>query len=145
MLSTGIKICLPKSFFKPRPHRSNSSIAKARIDVRDTYISLDQEDDKGIYVSGASSGATGSILTHATFVGINSGSRQGCKPGHGEDMALIFLIDMNSPALNSSVVPPMNLTLLAPFDAPLASRFDENDVVMIFDKGFIPWENVLIY
>jgi 4-hydroxyphenylacetate 3-monooxygenase len=27
----------------------------------------------------------------------------------------------------------------------LSSRFDENDSVVIFDKVFIPWENVLVY
>ena len=31
------------------------------------------------------------------------------------------------------------------FDAPLASRFDENDAVMVFENAFVPWENVLVY
>src|SRR5262245_65556576 len=30
------------------------------------------------------------------------------------------------------------------FDHPLASRFDENDAVLIFDEAFIPWENFLV-
>ncbi|MEZ4632023.1 MAG: 4-hydroxyphenylacetate 3-hydroxylase N-terminal domain-containing protein [Deinococcales bacterium] len=119
--------------------------AKARIDVRDTYISLDQEDDKGIYVSGAKMVATGSILTHATFVGINSGTATRMQTGRDEDMALIFLIDMNSPGLKLICRPSYEFNAPSPFDAPLASRFDENDAVMIFDKAFIPWENVLIY
>jgi 4-hydroxyphenylacetate 3-monooxygenase len=32
-----------------------------------------------------------------------------------------------------------------PFDYPLASRFDENDAVAVFDDCFVPWENVLVY
>ena len=45
---------------------------RARIDVRDVYVSVDRDDDKGIYVSGAKMVATGSALTHATLVAVNS-------------------------------------------------------------------------
>ena len=33
----------------------------------------------------------------------------------------------------------------SPFDYPLSSRFDENDVVLVFEQALIPWENILIY
>ena len=32
----------------------------------------------------------------------------------------------------------------SPFDYPLSSRFDD-DAILVMDKVFIPWENVLIY
>ena len=31
------------------------------------------------------------------------------------------------------------------FDYPLSSRFDEADCFCVFDKVFVPWENVFIY
>ncbi|PWU70908.1 hypothetical protein DK867_22305 [Ochrobactrum sp. POC9] len=33
----------------------------------------------------------------------------------------------------------------SPFDYPLSSRLDENDSILVFDKAFVPWENVLAY
>lgn len=119
--------------------------SKARVDVRDVYLSVDRDDDKGIYVSGAKMVATGSALTHATFVAVNSGTAARMETDRDEDMALVFLIDMNAPGLKLVTRPSYEYNATSPFDAPLASRFDENDAVMIFDNAFIPWENVLIY
>jgi 4-hydroxyphenylacetate 3-monooxygenase len=33
----------------------------------------------------------------------------------------------------------------SPFDYPLSSRVDENDSIIVFDKVFVPWENVFTY
>jgi 4-hydroxyphenylacetate 3-monooxygenase len=33
----------------------------------------------------------------------------------------------------------------SPFDYPLSSRTDENDSILVFDKVFVPWENVFAY
>jgi 4-hydroxyphenylacetate 3-monooxygenase len=49
--------------------------AKGRSEVRDIYVSLDRSDDKGIYVTGAKMVATGSALTHATFVAVRPSVR----------------------------------------------------------------------
>ena len=118
---------------------------KARVDVRDVYLSVERDDDKGIYVSGAKMVATGSALTHATFVAVNSGTAARMETGRDEDMALVFLIDMNAPGLKLLSRPSYEYNATSPFDAPLASRFDENDAVMVFDNAFVPWENVLVY
>jgi 4-hydroxyphenylacetate 3-monooxygenase len=118
---------------------------KARIDVRDVYVSLDREDDKGIYVSGAKMVATGSALTHATFVAVNSGVAARMQADRDEDMALVFIVDMNTPGLKLLSRPSYEANARSPFDAPLASRFDENDAVVVFDKAFVPWENVLVF
>jgi 4-hydroxyphenylacetate 3-monooxygenase len=118
---------------------------KARIDVRDVYLSLEGDDDKGIYVSGAKMVATGSALTHATFVAVNSGTSARMEVGRDEDMALVFFIDMNAPGLKLITRPSYEYNAASPFDAPLASRFDENDAVMVFENAFVPWENVLVY
>ena len=118
---------------------------KARAEVRDVYVTVNREDDRGIYVSGAKMVATGSALTHATFVAVNSGVAARMQVGRDEDMALVFITDMNAPGLKLISRPSYELNARSPFDAPLASRFDENDAVIIFDNAFVPWENVLIY
>ena len=33
----------------------------------------------------------------------------------------------------------------SPYDYPLSSRLDENDSILVFDKVFVPWENVFAY
>lgn len=119
--------------------------SKARIDVRDVYVSVTKDDDKGIYISGAKMVATGSALTHGTFVAVNSGTAARMEVGRDEDMALVFIINMDAPGLKLVSRPSYEHKADSPFDAPLASRFDENDAVMIFDDAFVPWENVLVY
>lgn len=117
----------------------------ARIDVRDVYLSVEKEDDNGIYVSGAKMVATASALTHATFVAVNSGTAVRMETGRDEDMALVFIVEMNAPGLKLICRPSYEYNAVSPFDSPLASRFDENDAVMVFENTFIPWEDVLIY
>ncbi len=119
--------------------------AKPRSEVQHIYLSLDSSDDKGIYVSGAKMVATGSALTHATFVAIGAGAAAIMKPNQDEDLALVFIAKMNAPGLKIICRPSYELKANSPFDAPLASRFDENDSVMIFENCFIPWEDVLIF
>ncbi len=119
--------------------------AKSRAETRDIYLSLDKSDDKGMYVSGAKMVATGSALTHATFVGITGGVASVMEKNRDEDLALVFIVDMNAPGLKVISRPSYELKANSPFDAPLASRFDENDAVMVFENCFVPWENVLIY
>ena len=116
-----------------------------RVDVRDVYVSVDREDDNGIYVSGAKMVATGSVLTHATFVAVNSGVAARMEAGRDDDMAMVFLVDMAAPGLKMLCRPSYEAAARSPFEAPLASRFEENDSVIVFDQCFIPWENVLVY
>ena len=59
----------------------------------------------------------------------------------------MFIAPMNPPA--EADLPPLPYELVAgiagsPFDYPLSSRFDET-TILVMDKVFIPWENVLIY
>ena len=70
--------------------------SKARIDVREVYLSVDKDDDKGIYVSGAKMVATASALTHVTFVAVNSGTAARMETDRDEEMALVFITDMNA-------------------------------------------------
>lgn len=119
--------------------------SRLRVDVRDVFVTVDREDDNGIYVSGAKMVATGSALTHATFVAMNSGVAARMEPGRDDDMAVVFIVDMAAPGVKLICRPSYEAAARHPFEAPLASRFDENDAVVVFDEAFVPWGNVLVY
>ena len=116
---------------------------KAVHEVEDVYVHVVQERDDGMVVRGAKMLATGSALTHATFVAQNSAVE--LKAGKAEDYALCFIAPMSSPGVKLVSRASYELSARSPFDAPLSSRFDENDAVVVFDDVLIPWEDVLVY
>ncbi len=112
-------------------------------EVADVFVHVVRETDGGIVVSGAKMLATGSALTHATFVAQNSAAQ--LEKGKAEDFALVFIAPMETRGLKLLCRPSYEAQAQSPFDNPLSSRFDENDAVLLFDDAFIPWENVLVY
>src|SRR5213594_3025206 len=112
-------------------------------EVADVYVHVVREADGGIIVSGAKMLATGSALTHATFVAQNSATQ--LEQGKAEDYALVFLAPLNTQGQKLICRASYEAKAISPFDHPLSSRFDENDAVLLFDNAFIPWENVLVY
>ncbi len=112
-------------------------------EVSDVFVHVVRETDGGIIVSGAKMLATGSAITHATFVAQNSATQ--LAPGKAEDFALVFFAPLNTKGQKLICRASYESTAHSPFDHPLSSRFDENDAVLIFDEAFIPWENVLVY
>lgn len=112
-------------------------------EVDDVYVHVVKEKDDGIVVSGAKMLATGSALTHATFVAQNSAVN--FERGKAEDYALVFLAPMDTPGKTLISRRSYEQSAQSPWDQPLSSRFDENDAVVVFDEAFIPWENVLVY
>jgi 4-hydroxyphenylacetate 3-monooxygenase len=87
--------------------------------------------------------ATGSVLTHATFVAQNSAVQ--FAQGKAEDYALVFIVPSSAPRMKLVCRASYEAAARSPWDHPLSSRFDENDAVAIFDHVFVPWENVLVY
>ncbi len=116
---------------------------RAVHEVEDVYVHVVREQDDGIVVSGAKMLATGSALTHATFVAQNSAVQ--LEPGKAEDYALVFIAPMDTPGKKLISRRSYELAAASPWDNPLSSRFDENDAFLVFDEAFIPWENVLVY
>ena len=112
-------------------------------EVEDVYLHAVEERDDGIVVRGAKMLATGSALTHATFVAQNTATH--LERGKAEDYALVFIAPMDTPGMKLISRRSYELTAESPWDNPLSSRFDENDAFVIFDDAFIPWENVLVY
>jgi 4-hydroxyphenylacetate 3-monooxygenase len=112
-------------------------------EVGDVFVHVVKERDDGFVVSGAKMLATGSAVTHATFVAQNSAVN--LDKDKAKDFALVFIAPMDTAGTKLLCRPSYEANAHSPFDHPLSSRFDENDAVLIFDNAFIPWENVLIY
>lgn len=77
--------------------------------VKDVFISVDEEVDGGIVVSGAKVVATNSALTHYNFVG--QGSAQ--LLGDNTDFALMFIAPMNT-GMKLICRPPTNWWRVSP-------------------------------
>jgi 4-hydroxyphenylacetate 3-monooxygenase len=116
---------------------------RAVHEVEDVYLHAVEERDDGIVVRGTKMLATGSALTHATFVAQNAATH--LEQGKAEDYALVFIAPMDTPGMKLISRRSYEETARSPWDNPLSSRFDENDAVVIFDNAFIPWENVLVF
>ncbi len=116
---------------------------KAVHEVEDVYLHAVKERDDGIVVRGTKMLATGSALTHATFVAQNAAVN--LEKGKSEDYALVFIAPMDTPGMKLISRRSYEDSAQSPWDNPLSSRFDENDAVVIFDNAFIPWENVLVF
>jgi 4-hydroxyphenylacetate 3-monooxygenase len=116
---------------------------KAVHEVEDVYVHVVKERDDGMVVRGAKMLATGSALTHATFVAQNSAVE--LEEGKAEDYALAFIVPMDAPGTKLISRASYEVAARSPWDNPLSSRFDENDAVVVFDDVFVPWEDVLVY
>ena len=109
----------------------------------DICAHVTKETDAGIYVSGAKVVATGSALTHFTFV-----AHHGLIPVQGKNFAIVFMVPTNAKGVKliCRVSNEMRAALLgSPFDYPLSSRLDENDAIFVMDNVFVPWEDVFVY
>ena len=117
--------------------------AKAADQVKDVFITIQRENDAGIWVSGAKVVATSSALTHYNFLGQNA-----AMPISDSDLAVMFIAPVNAPGVKlfcRASYEMMASVMGTPFDYPLSSRFDENDAIFVFDDVFVPWENVLVH
>ena len=109
----------------------------------DVYARVTKETDAGLYVSGAKVVATGSALTHFTFV-----AHHGLIPVQGRNFAVVFMVPTNAKGVKliCRVSNELRAAVLgSPFDYPLSSRLDENDAIFVMDDVFVPWEDVFVY
>jgi 4-hydroxyphenylacetate 3-monooxygenase len=112
-------------------------------EVRDVYMHVEKETDAGLIISGAKVVATTSTLTQYNFIANN-----GLLPIKTKDFAFVCIVPNDSPGLKLYCRPSYEYTAAAmgsPFDYPLSSRLDENDSIIVFDKVFVPYENVFAY
>ena len=112
-------------------------------DVKDVYMHVEEETDKGLVVSGAKVVATTSSLTHLNFIANN-----GALPIRTKPFAFVCIVPTGAPGVKLFCRPSYEMTAAVmgtPFDYPLSSRMDENDSILVFDKVLVPWENVFAY
>jgi len=109
----------------------------------DVCVHVTKETDAGIRVSGAKVVATGSALTHFTFV-----AHHGLVPVQDKNFACVFMVPTNGKGVKLLCRVSNEYrasTMGSPFDYPLSSRFDENDAIFVLDDAFVPWEDVFVY
>jgi 4-hydroxyphenylacetate 3-monooxygenase len=112
-------------------------------EVKDVYMHVEEETDAGLIVSGAKVVATASTLTHYNFIANN-----GALPIKTKPFAFVCIVPTDAPGVKLFCRPSYEMTAAvmgSPFDYPLSSRTDENDSILVFDKVFVPWENVFAY
>jgi 4-hydroxyphenylacetate 3-monooxygenase len=108
--------------------------------IGDVLIRPVRETSAGIIVSGAKVVATSAPISTHVFVG-----QTGKSAGDDPALALAFIAPIAAPGIRLICREPFTHPHHAPFDAPLAARFDENDAILTFTDVLIPWENVLIH
>ncbi|HEV2363335.1 MAG TPA: 4-hydroxyphenylacetate 3-hydroxylase N-terminal domain-containing protein [Caulobacteraceae bacterium] len=108
----------------------------------DIFVRVEKETDAGLIISGAKVVATGAAVTQYTFVAHYNVVHQ------QKRFSPIFMVPTGAPGVKlicrRSYEYDAAVTA-SPFDAPLSSRMDENDSILIFDKVLVPWEDVLMY
>ena len=110
---------------------------------KDVFVRVTKETSEGIYVSGAKVVATGSALTHYTFIG-----HVGQVAVQDPAFCPVFIMPTNAPGVKllCRVSNEYRAAVLgSPFDYPLSSRLDENDAILVMDNVFIPWGDVFIH
>src|SRR5919108_3579965 len=82
-------------------------------EIADVFLHVVRETDAGAIVSGAKMLATGSAITHATFVAQNSAVT--LEAGKAEDFALVFIAPMDTPGQKLICRPSYESSSVSPF------------------------------
>jgi 4-hydroxyphenylacetate 3-monooxygenase len=112
-------------------------------EVKDVYMHVEQETDRGLIVSGAKVVAMTSSLTHLNLIANN-----GTLPVKTRPFAFVCIVPSGAPGVKLFCRPSSEMTAAlmgTPFDYPLSSRMDENESILVFDKVLVPWEDVFAY
>ena len=98
------------------------------------------EDDSGVTIEGFKILATGAVLADEVLVG----NLHPLAPGE-EPYAVTCGVPMATAGLKIISRKPYELHAVSRVDDPLASRFDETDAVLYFDRVKVPWGRVFSY
>lgn len=118
----------------PQADRSKAAHAQASPDLA---LGIVDEDGEGLTVRGAKMLATSGVMANEIFVGCI----QPLVPGD-ERHAVAFAVPVATKGLRLLSRKSYEAQAASAFDNPLASRFDENDAVALFDDVRVPWERV---
>lgn len=113
-----------------------------RDQANDIMIRVEKETDAGLVVRGAKVVATGTALSQEILIAHH------VIPVFEKRFSPVFTVPVNAPGIKlicrRSYEQDAAMTA-SPFDAPISSRLDENDSILVFDNVLVPWENVLLY
>jgi 4-hydroxyphenylacetate 3-monooxygenase len=125
---------LTYTIINPQADRSKSAHEQA-----DPFLALGivDQDHAGITVRGAKMLATSGVLANEIFVGCIQPLVAG-----DERHAVCFAVPIATPGLRLLARKSYEAHAVSAFDSPLASRFDENDAIVIFDNVTVPWDRV---
>jgi 4-hydroxyphenylacetate 3-monooxygenase len=97
------------------------------------------EDDEGVIISGQKMLATAAAYADYIWVGNLVPIK-----GDRSKESITCAVSPGAPGLTMWSRKPLG-TAARQFDNPLASRFDEGDFVLLFDRVKVPWEHVFVY
>lgn len=118
------------------PQADRSKTAHQQRDP-DFALGIVDEDANGVTVRGAKMLATAAPMANEVFVACI----QPLQPGD-EKHAVSFAIPMATKGLRILSRKSYEAHAVSLFDGPLASRFDENDALLLFDDVKVPWERI---
>lgn len=110
--------------------------------AKDIMIRVEEETDAGLIVSGAKVVATGTVMAQQILIAHHF------IPVSDKKFAPVFMLDVNSPGVKLICRRSYEgdaAKSATPFDAPLSSRLDENDSILVLDRVLVPWEKILMY
>jgi len=128
---------LSHALVTPQNDRSRSSSGQADASL---HLKVVQETEAGIVVSGARMLATLGPVSDEMIMYNLPTFRAG-----DEDHAIMFAVPTDVMGLRQICRTPYDHGDQAAFDHPLASRFEESDSLLIFDRVLVPWDRVFVY
>lgn len=128
-------LCFTHTFINPQVNRSSQYIENMSQTIAAQTIDIQKD---GIVIQGARLLATQGGITDEILVYPSGGAAS------NSEMAYGFSIPSDTPGLKFISREPYSYRELA-FDHPLSSRFDELDMIVVFDHVLVPWERVFFY
>ena len=120
----------------------NFELSKQGKSDKDVSLKVVKENDAGIFVSGARLLAT--LGPQADEVEVFPSTLLNRQKGSDLEYAFAFVAPVASPGLRMICRDTYDHAK-SHYDAPLSSRYEEMDAVVIFKNVFVPWERVFIY
>ena len=129
--------CATHTLVNPKASRAAGWAGQSDADLA---LKLVEQTNAGILVSGARMLATLGPLAEELLVFPSTLLKE---EASAKQFALAFAINCNAPGLRFICRDSLDLGR-SHFDAPLSSRFEEMDCVVIFDRVLVPWERVFL-
>jgi 4-hydroxyphenylacetate 3-monooxygenase len=129
--------CATHTLVNPKASRAAGWAGQSDADLA---LKLVEQSNEGIIVSGARMLATLGPLAEELLVFPSTVLKE---EAPARQFALAFAINCNAPGLRFICRDGLDLGR-SHFDAPLSSRFEEMDCVVIFNQVLVPWERVFL-